>query len=106
MPLLFYEDIVPWVKIGHFDERSIVYIDMIRGFRPQTKIRIFIFIFDLCSLEGKIRVFVFGRVGTTPMTRLDKGGADALESTVLDEEIADGRQASGGAHPALRGRAY
>jgi hypothetical protein len=39
------------------------------------------------------------------MPGLDKGGADALESTVLDEEFADERQASGRAHPALRGRA-
>ena len=49
---------------------------------------------------------LWGRAGTTPMPGLDESGADALDSTVLDEEIADGRQASGGPHPALRVIAY
>ena len=116
MPFLFYEDGVPRVEVWHFDERTIIPFDVVRGFRPQTKIRIFIFVFDVCSLEGTIGVFEFGlpiipgiglkRAGTTPMPGLDKSGADALESTVLDEEIADAPQASVRHHPALRVSAY
>jgi hypothetical protein len=62
VPLLFNEALVPGIEIGDFDERALIHVDVVRGFRPQTEIRIFIFVFDLGSLEGEIRVFEFARL--------------------------------------------
>jgi hypothetical protein len=70
VPLLFNKAFVPRIEIGHFDERAIIQVDVVRGSRPQTEMRILVFVFDLRELELEIGVFEFGRLIVNPETGL------------------------------------